>query len=402
MDNSICKFEDIFKKLPDKKINVLSTCLFKLEKGYADFNKYLNGAKFIKETANKLNFYLLIFLDNSILIENDILKQLREYVDDDKTIFIKYDCPKFKKDENYHKGVFGTMIRFFPIFNFPNNPFKKVIVSDIDFGANRDKRIKTYYTFMKKMKVEAMCQTYSFLEDGLKFHPINLLQKNDEENISLYNNILCFSKKKLDYHIIVNYMNEIMDTNSELYKHMNSKTPNNVNDNVFKYGTDEYFSNYILYYYFIKSNYKVLYVKEYYIINYIKQIYTMIKEDKNNKELRDEYLKMLQIILHQPKNNNLNQLHNILYKIIYSYSLPELDDKDDLITKTNYNASNKVLNISKRFYDYIDYINKHKNYKLFDEITAKNILKHKGIVRCYEIYNKKTGYIKYVYNMYKI
>jgi len=88
MDNSICKFEDIFKKLPDKKINVLSTCLFKLEKGYADFNKYLNGAKFIKETANKLNFYLLIFLDNSILIEKDILKQLREYVDDGKTMFI--------------------------------------------------------------------------------------------------------------------------------------------------------------------------------------------------------------------------------------------------------------------------------------------------------------------------
>lgn len=60
---------------------------------------------------------------------------------------------------------------------------------------------------------------------------------------------------------------------------------------------------------------------------------------------------MLQIILYQLKNNNLNQLYNIIYKIIDLYWLPELYDKDNLILTTNYGTSNKILNISKWFYN---------------------------------------------------
>lgn len=138
---------------------------------------------------------------------------------------------------------------------------------------------------MKKMKVDAMCQTYSFLENGTKFYPVDVLHKNNEENIAFYANILCISKKQLDYHIIINYMNEIMDSKSELYKHMYNKTKHNKIDNVFKYDVDEYFLNYIIYYYFVKNSIKILYVKEYYILNYITQIYSIYKKIKIIKNL---------------------------------------------------------------------------------------------------------------------
>ena len=74
MDTKICTFEKIFNQLPNKKINVISTCLFKLKNSYKNFNAYLYRAKNVKLLAQKLKFYLLVFIDDSIYNNKDIYK----------------------------------------------------------------------------------------------------------------------------------------------------------------------------------------------------------------------------------------------------------------------------------------------------------------------------------------
>ena len=55
-----------------------------------------------------------------------------------------YECPKFKKNNQYHKGMFGTILRFSPLFNEKN--VKVVISSDTEKMAVFD--IKVAYEYL--------------------------------------------------------------------------------------------------------------------------------------------------------------------------------------------------------------------------------------------------------------
>ena len=41
-----------------------------------------------------------------------------------------------KSDSKYHIDLFGTLVRYFPLFNFNNNDAKSVIVVDIDINPS--------------------------------------------------------------------------------------------------------------------------------------------------------------------------------------------------------------------------------------------------------------------------
>ena len=399
MDNSICSFEDIFKKLPKKKINIVSVCLFKIDNGYHDFSRYLNGAKRLKEFTKMIDYTLLIFIDDSIYTNKEIYDKLLENTFDDNTIYIKYNCPKFKKDENFHKGLFGTLVRFFPLFDFPNNPFKKVIISDIDFDKSSFNRMFTYFITMKKLKLDSLCKVYSSLEYSPQFFKSNKRLYRNKDDIAIMACSMFFNKKKLDYNIIVNYLNKIMDTSSELYKDMRKKTLIHEIDDVFAYGVDEYFLSNILYYIFKKYDINICYYKSFDLLHFL----NVLHKQYINKTLKnvEEYKKLLQTVLHQPKNNDINKLYNIIKTILNSYKIPELSLDNSLIKATNNGANEKQLNIANNIYKYLEYLNKTKNYKLIDEKSINYILSHKGIIKCEEVFNKETNKLYRFYNTYK-
>jgi len=399
METPICTFEDIFKNLPKKKINVVSTSLFKINNGYRDFSQYINGAKVLKNFTKKIGFTLLIFIDDSIYKNEEIYNQLKENTIDDNTIIIKFNCPKFKKDKDFHKGLFGTLVRFFPLFDFPNNPFKKVIVSDIDFPKSSINRIYSYYITMKKLKLDGLCKVYSSLDYGDPLISFDRPYKN-KDNVAIMAGTMCFNKKKLDYNIIVNYLFEIMDQKSELYKDMRKKTYRHEIDDVFAYGVDEYFLCYVLYYLFEKYNFNVCYYKSFEIIDFIDVLYKQYNE-KQLKNVND-FKKLLQTILHQPNNNDIDKLYHIIKSIINSYKIPELNKTQSLITTMNYGANTKQLNITNNIYKYLEYLDKVNNYKLVDKKSMKYILQHKGIIKCYDIFNKNTKKLFRIYNKYTI
>lgn len=131
--NDLCKFTPLFDIDYNKKVNIFSACFFKLEnKGYKDLNKYLDGLiNFNKQiNARRLQFKIRLFIDESIFTDEKIFSIIKTL---NNVQPVLYSCPNFIINDKYHIGLFGTLVRFFPFFDFANNDASIVISADIDY-----------------------------------------------------------------------------------------------------------------------------------------------------------------------------------------------------------------------------------------------------------------------------
>lgn len=133
-----------------KKLNLLSSTFFKRDKYYKNFGIYVKGLRRTIEMLEDYNqtvsesesesepYYYLLFVDQNVRDDRGIMKTINssEYV-----IPILFRCAEYiDTSEQYHIDLFGTLVRFFPMFDFENNPSKRVMCIDIDL--NREDRRK--------------------------------------------------------------------------------------------------------------------------------------------------------------------------------------------------------------------------------------------------------------------
>lgn len=381
MNNPLCIFNEIFNQFPkNQKINCISCSLFKLKKGYKFFNKYIWGLKNVKRVANKLNFYLLLFIDDTIYNDKKIYNAVKHHIYDRKTIIIKYSCPKFKNNEGNHRGLFGTLIRFFPLFDFPNNNFNIVFVMDVDYNPENedyDKRYIVMYQLLKKYNADILLHRYF----GKRMP--QWTEKNKPSFIA--NKIV--SQKKIDYHVIVDYLNELLDEKSKIYKKVFETTKNSLMyqnisyiDPAFNYGVDEYFLSDILYDYLIKNKYNVMYLVIYDIFSCIQVKYNLYKHDK----LKDEVEKFIRFI----SDNNNDSIPSI-YKHIKS-----------ILNNNNMNITDEEQQIINKTYSYIKQLNSDKNYSLFSKDEIKYILQHNNTKASKDIIKKDKIIVELPFNIF--
>ena len=159
LKNSICKFTPLFDINYEKKTNIISCCFFKMQGGgYKDFSIYLNGIKYLNDfiTEELSDFYIRLFIDKSIYIDNEIMKYLKKLK---KLQIVLTDCKAYKKNNVHHRGLMPTFFRFFPMFNFENNDSDVVLIADIDWKSvdeikSRYTIVKTYKLLKKKKKIK--------------------------------------------------------------------------------------------------------------------------------------------------------------------------------------------------------------------------------------------------------
>ena len=131
LENNICEFETLFEIDYNKKINILTTCFFKMDKHYKNFDTYIRGLKKLINMLNYQNEYMLrIFVDQNVLDDQEIMNILKS---SKKVQIVLFKCANFMKG-NYHIDVFGALVRLFPVFEFKNNDAKNVICIDIDLN----------------------------------------------------------------------------------------------------------------------------------------------------------------------------------------------------------------------------------------------------------------------------
>ena len=290
--NDICKLKPLFNIDYSKKKDIISASFFKMQGGgYTNFDIYLNGIfdlkKFIDNEFKSFKFRL--FIDYTIFNDKDIMNKLNSH----NIELVLYECPKFIKN-GYHRGIFGTIVRFFPMFDFENNDAKYVIISDIDLNYFHQKRnmikLKDKIQDIKKHNLNDI---YAYFSGTLR--DISIIKKGfiipyviAPEQINL---------KRINKSIILNYLynydkykNEVI----EVFKHSLKKIKKS-NDEFLFYGWDEYFINYNYINHIIKNKKAFMVSYNYFITINLYHINMKINELSNEEKkiLKDFYLDIL-------------------------------------------------------------------------------------------------------------
>ena len=332
LDNEICVFEPLFDIYLNNKINILSTCFFKMDKHYKNFNIYVNGLKKLINLINSQDkYHLRIFIDQHIKDDKNIFKLLSSST---KIQIILFKCSDYINN-NYHIDVFGAIVRLFPIFNFKNNDADDVIIIDVDLNDEDLLHLKYLMEYNTKSK--------------------EIVGKGTIDKLLIFKNLphyycgLCgFYNIKFDHKIIIDFIKNAYNIKDKgLYN-------KRIND--FCYGTDELFLNKYLIY---GNNFKnIKNIKIGMILNYdINWFLYHYKSDliKESSKLTLKYLKYILGDIYNPKMS-IENMFDIIDKHVY-----QID-----------NTNKFKIYISKNFYLLVKYLYKN-NLEWFDKNTINLI-----------------------------
>ena len=230
---------------PHKKMNIISTCFFKRHqnKNYKKdgFNRYIDGLSVLNDKTKRLKgFRVRMFIDKHIHEDDAIMKKLSKLSMIDLVLF---ECPAFMKDD-YHIGLFGTLVRFFPMFDFPGNDANIVILSDIDDIVAIDK--------YKPMIQSLQDRVYAHFFMNISRH-----NKNKQQYDHIYKgNLMSYVRpqelvvfKQLPADVLMHFLIHLDPTKMYTYyihPGLDKKTTNysmKYHEPPFVYGCDEYFLN---------------------------------------------------------------------------------------------------------------------------------------------------------------
>jgi len=317
--NDLYKFKVMHNgHLLKKSSNILSTIFFKMNQYYKNLKTYVNGLDKLVSFGNYWNnkhpddkFNLLIFIDRYIYEDKQIMNILKK---GKETIIILFDCVDYIK-EDYHMDLFTTMVRFFPMFNFDNNPFNCVICVDIDLHDEDYLRLMT-----------AMANKPTGLSAVGNILPL-LYDRNGKGYI--FACMCCMMElNKYDRNLLINFIK-----NAEKYKSLD-----HYNKRLTLCGIDEIFLNEILIPVIDRYNIMIEYQINYFLVH-SKKYMEKKKRIKNTTAIVDQILGR------------------------YNKSNAPLDIKLKLIDKDTYNVrvANKLNSYyTKRFSNVIRYLYENK------------------------------------------
>lgn len=129
-----------YYKEPKEKYNIVSTVIFRIIDNYKPFDHYYTGLKHLVDNLPVLlpKYYLRLYYDDTISVAKSTSPEVNKEI---TTLWIPY-FEELKKKEHVqlchykHKlndGLFGTLVRFYPLFDYQDNAnIDHVIISDVD------------------------------------------------------------------------------------------------------------------------------------------------------------------------------------------------------------------------------------------------------------------------------
>lgn len=238
MNPNIQKLELIYyNKIIHRKQNIFSFSLFKIMNPYRKFDKYLNYLSvLLKILPDKFpDFDLRVYFDESC---SDEIKKL---IAENKNIeFVKFNYQKIRINK-YHNGLFGSLVRFLPLFS---HEYNYVWIADVDLNpAYLEKKI---FEFVTKNNVDTFysskkCYNKPWATNKYPIMAGTILTKikiNDKIFYKFIYNVINGKYQKI--------IDEIVKYRTDTYKY-DYKI-------LFPYGIDELFCNKIMVKYLITNN----------------------------------------------------------------------------------------------------------------------------------------------------
>lgn len=268
LDNDYCSFIPLDKLNLKKKKDLFVTSLFKMGSGgYKSFTRYLEGLKILNKLAEENNMEVRLFIDQTIYSDKQIMKMLRKL---NRTKLVLYTCKDFLVGKN-HVGLFGTMVRFFPLFDFPNNDARTVFITDADVTLKDLKY--NQFTIRDEIQKRNLQDSIKVGFRGNYFHSISVT-KQTTLPYCIASNLVGFTR--LDVDPLYDYLKTL-----ETYMHDDTRPTKILSDYGIKkadykrkcennicFGVDEYFINDVLFKYLMKRKQPMCYFVSFNIPNF--------------------------------------------------------------------------------------------------------------------------------------
>ena len=326
-------------------------------------------------------FHLRLFIDDNIYSDDELMKNLKSI----KNIqIVRYSCPNFIVD-GFHRGMFGTLVRLFPMFDFKNNDANHVIITDIDYISEKNVEInilviKAYLILKNHKKLENLyliCENFGVL--GKFGIDKNLSLDNYAKNLKIViphiSAGLIINTKRISMNPLINYLKNI-DSNKEVHSSYSKNTKLlfkkfKSNNKKFVFGVDEYFLNNILLPYIDENKLEFCAKIKYNIINTIYD--KLFFNKKIRKDLSEKDIKF--------------------FTTFFNYVLKDIDEF-------------KFKNINDAFffmdkYTYYEYYKKKKNFSENQIIIFKRLFKFYHFLIDKKINFLNPYYVNFIVNYMK-
>lgn len=406
-DLNICEFYEEGYEPKNSDTHIYSSSFFKLGNMYKDISIYIEGLERLVNYIDKLvtedgqNIHFFLYYDNSVVNDTKFITIKSKCLSKPFIKLIKYRCPTFiDKKINMHKGLFGTFVRMFPLFNpkYYNN-IKTVI--DIDFDDN------LLYILLEVVRKQILTNNNDIIalsRIGGEWAYTNLI-KSKYFNGTIVANIT-FNRFSLNYDIITDNLNKINDGNEGLLEMFKTIVKNQYipafkdnkyaidPHNLFIFGIEEYFLNNIVIDYCIKHNKKlgVVYQCDPSINLYVNSMIKWHNEDKKIvSQFFDEFLNKTKIT----SQHNIKALINEAIKNIMLDNVKSISDFKNKLSNL-YKYYKLVLKYKNKLHINKDFLNNlHKIITYKDVILYSPIIKDNKIGLYIDKHVKIQDYIKH-------
>lgn len=236
---------------------VVSTVLFKLASGdYKSFEKYINGIKHWMHNIENFmpaGYVLRIYIDDSITTDKTIYDKIKKSMETyrNRLEVVEYFAPAFRSKIHKvgHKSVFGTIVRFLPIFEPESaSEISEVAIRDLDVFEFRTGKFLTHW---KTFDENPEYRTLIYITDYFPAHLTKIGKIPIIERIKMFigAGTVAF-KDKYPISLLDTFLEDSLNPRSEMNKKYifpslaihEERKKGNREDNIF-YGFDEFFVN---------------------------------------------------------------------------------------------------------------------------------------------------------------
>jgi hypothetical protein len=304
MENDICNFTVI--ESPNRRyantVNIVFFRAFPLTK---NFQKYLDG---LKEWKKYIKFYpdsqLQIFIDRSIAEDETIAPILHSL---GARIYL-FECPEFMRADKFHKGLFGTLVRFFPMFDINTHAL------NIAHFQELEPDLPFTYLFSDIDKLSKMKSSHNL---NVIYESHNMFRRRYKEHPYFGHGAyypwmvagrFTVIKNKTPISLLTNYLEDVKQGKKFLnrYEGYDAVKPEHEN---FSYGIDESFLNCVYLPWLIENDYGIGIVQDYHLSHSVFFLKYEIRKDKRSKEFFDYILQKKQSL-----KESLNEFDRLFYK----------------------------------------------------------------------------------------
>lgn len=283
MENPVCDFE-ILQNPNHRYADTVNLVFFRAVPLTKNFQKYVNGMRMWKQFKKHYpTSQLQVFIDKAIAEDDEIRKILREL---NARVFL-FECPEHMRKDGYHIGLFGTMVRFFPLFDINTRPLRVAHIQEVEPDPDSVPKFDLIVSACKKN-----LQQYN---TALVYYGSNLLHSefiNTEFSVENLSYPWIFAGRfsvlqKIPFKVFTDFLHDINSGKRFLNKYESRRNEQHGN---YALGVDETFLNVPYMKYLIDNDYGIGIVNEYRVSYPVYWESERILKDKRSKRIFDYIL----------------------------------------------------------------------------------------------------------------